>query len=88
MQQVPAVLRTRQKMNIARSEINVRLVSKKLVKALQYKYFYWPFQGGASFVDHFCYWYLCFVFAMLSFLFIADLWSPAGKGLTSSHSCM
>ena len=42
---------------------------------------YWPFQGGASFVDHFC--YFCFVFVMLSCLFIAALWSPAGKGLIS-----
>ena len=32
-------------------------------------------------MDHFC--YLCFVFVMLSNLFIAALWSPAGKGLTS-----
>ena len=29
-------------------------------------------------MDHF--YYLCFVFAMLSCLFIAALWSPAGKG--------
>ena len=43
--------------------------------------FYWPFQGGASFVDHFC--YLCFVFVMFSCLFIVALWSPTGKGLTS-----
>ena len=27
--------------------------------------------------------FLCFVFLMLSRLFIAALWSPAGKGLTS-----
>ena len=27
--------------------------------------------------------FLCFVFVMLTRLFIADLWSPAGKGLTS-----
>ena len=26
---------------------------------------------------------VCLVFLMLSRLFIADLWSPAGKGLTS-----
>ena len=32
-------------------------------------------------MDHLC--YLCFVFAMLSRLFIAALWSPQGKGLTS-----
>ena len=31
-------------------------------------------------MDHFC--YLCFVFVMLSCLFIAALWSPAGIGLT------
>ena len=42
--------------------------------------------GGASFVDPFC--YLGFVFSMLSCLFIAALWSPAGKGLTSNLSCM
>ena len=40
-----------------------------------------PFQGGASFVDYLC--YLCLVFVMLPRLFIAALWSPAGKGLTS-----
>ena len=34
-----------------------------------------------SFVDHLC--FLCLVSAMLSCLFIAALWSPAGKGLTS-----
>ena len=32
--------------------------------------------------------YLCFLFVMLSCLFIAVLWSPAGKGLTSWLSCM
>ena len=32
--------------------------------------------------------YLCFVSVMLSYLFIAALWSPAGKGLTSWLSCM
>ena len=32
-------------------------------------------------MDHLC--YLCLVFVMLSCLFIAALWSPAGKGLTS-----
>ena len=30
---------------------------------------------------HLC--YLCFVFALLSRLFIAVLWSPEGKGMTS-----
>ena len=32
-------------------------------------------------MDRFC--YLCVVFAMLSCLFIASLWSSVGKGLTS-----
>ena len=32
-------------------------------------------------MDHLC--YLCLVFVMLSRLFIAALWSPKGKGLTS-----
>ena len=32
-------------------------------------------------MDQFC--YLCFVFVMISCLFIAALWSPAGRGLTS-----
>ena len=32
-------------------------------------------------MDHLC--YLCLVFAMLLQLFIAALWSPVGKGLTS-----
>ena len=32
-------------------------------------------------MDYLC--YFCIVFAMLSCLLIAALWSPAGKGLTS-----
>ena len=32
-------------------------------------------------MGHFC--YLCFLFFMLSCLFITALWPPAGKGLTS-----
>ena len=32
-------------------------------------------------MDHLC--YLCLVFVMLSRLFIAALWSAAGKGLTT-----
>ena len=43
------------------------------------------FQGGASFVDHLCY----FCLVLLCFhvrLFVDALWSPAGKGLTSRLS--
>ena len=32
-------------------------------------------------MDHLC--YLCLVFVLLSRLFVAALWSPAGIGLTS-----
>ena len=35
-------------------------------------------------MDHLC--YFCLVFFMLSRLFIAALWSPAGKGMTSCLS--
>ena len=37
-------------------------------------------------MGHFC--NLCFVFIMLACLYIAVLWSPAGKGLASCPSCM
>ena len=37
-------------------------------------------------MDPFC--YLCFMFGMLSCLFIAALWSPAGKGVTFWLSCV
>ena len=37
-------------------------------------------------MDTFC--YLCFVFVMLSYLFIAALWSPAGKKMASWLSCV
>ena len=36
-------------------------------------------------MDHFC--YLCFLFAMPSYLFNAAMWSPAQKGLNFWLSC-
>ena len=45
------------------------------------KIFYLPSQGGASFVDHLCY----FCLVLLCFnarLFVDALWPPAVKGLT------
>ena len=62
------------------SELRVRLVPSNWFKPSS-KIFYWPFPGGISSVDHFC--YLCLVFVMLSRLFIAAVWSPAGTGLIS-----
>ena len=44
------------------------------------------FKAVLLFVDHF--WYLCFTFVMLYCLFIAALWLPAVKGLTSCLSLM
>ena len=47
------------------------------------KIFYWPFQGGTSFVDLLG---LCSVLCLLCLcarLFNSALWSPTGKGLTS-----
>ena len=58
-------------------EILVPLV----IRIWNVKYFYWPFQGGTSFVDHLR--YLCLVFVMRSRLFIAALWSSERKGLAS-----
>ena len=46
------------------------------------KYLYLPFLGGASFVDHFCYFCLI-LFLFYACLFVDALWSPAQKGLTS-----
>ena len=37
-------------------------------------------------MDHI--YYICFVFVLFSCLFIAALWSPAGKGMTSWLSCI
>ena len=46
--------------------------------------FYWPFQGGTSFVDLLCFFCLVLTFLWLcERLFICALWSHAGKGLTS-----
>ena len=44
--------------------------------------FYWPFQGGTSFVDLLCFSVL-YLLGFCTRLFICALWSPAGKWLTS-----
>ena len=62
------------------SELRVRLGRGKTGLSPPVKYFYWPFQGSASFVDHLC--YLCLGFVMLPRLFIAALCLPEGKELT------
>ena len=63
------------------SELRVRLAPWKRLSP-PVKYFYLPFQGGTSFVDHSC--YFCLVFVMLSAASVYwSLVSPAGIGLTS-----
>ena len=44
--------------------------------------FYWPFQGGTSFVDILCFCSVLCLICLCTRLFICALWSPAGKGLT------
>ena len=39
----------------------VRLAQCETCLSPQVKYFYWPFQGGASFLDHLCYFFLVIV---------------------------
>ena len=51
-------------MSWSTSELRVRLARHETGLSPPVKYFYWPFQGGASFVDHLC--YFCLVFVMLS----------------------
>ena len=47
------------------------------------KIFYWPFQGGTSFVDLSCFCSVSCLLCLCARLFICALGSPAGKGLTS-----
>ena len=47
------------------------------------KIFYWPFQGGTSFVDLLCFCSVLCLLCLCARLFTCALWSPAGKGLTS-----
>ena len=47
------------------------------------KIFYWPFQGGTSFVDLLCFCSGICSLCLCARLFLCALWSPAGKGLTS-----
>ena len=47
------------------------------------KIFYWPFQGGTSFVDLLCFFYFLCLLCLCACLFICVFWSPAGKRLTS-----
>ena len=64
------------------SELRVRLAPLNRFKP-SIKIFYWPFQGGSSFVDLLCFCSVLCLICLCARLFICALWSPAGKGLTS-----
>ena len=64
------------------SELRARLAPWSWFKP-SIKIFYWPFQGGTSFVDLLCFFSVLCLLCLCVRLFICALWSPAGKGLTS-----
>ena len=64
------------------SESRVRLAPWNWFKPSS-KIFYWPFQGGTSFLDLYCFCSVLCLLCLCARLFICALWSPAGKGLTS-----
>ena len=64
------------------SELRVRLAPLNRFKPSS-RIFYWPFQGGTSFVDLLCFCSVLCLLCLCARLFICALWSPAGKGLTS-----
>ena len=70
--------------NVSRStlELRGRLAPWNWFKPSS-KIFYWPFQGGTSFVDLLCFCSVLCLLCLCARLFICALWSPARKGLTS-----
>ena len=69
-------------MSWSTSELRVRLAPLNRFKPSS-RIFYWPFQGGTSFVDLLCFCSVLCLLCLCARLFICALWSPAGKGLTS-----
>ena len=69
-------------MSWSTSELRVRLAPLNRFKPSS-NIFYWPFQGGTSFVDLLCFCSVLCLLCLYARLFICALWSPAGKGLTS-----
>ena len=74
------VLSLSQNISWSNSELRARLAPRNWFKPSS-KMFYWPPQGGTSFVDHLCFSVLCLL-CLWARLF-SVLWSPAGKRLTS-----
>ena len=63
--------------------IEARYLSRMSIVNPLHARVYWPFQGGASFADYFC--YLCFVlvFVMPFCLFLVALWLLASSVMFS-----
>ena len=74
-------------MSWSTSELRVRLAPLNRFKPSS-KIFYWPFQGGTSFVDLLFFCSVLCLPCLCAHLFICALRSPAGKGLTSWLSFM
>ena len=64
----------------------INMKHKLQKRSAEYKTQNKTFQHG--FLEPFCYLCFTFVFIILSCLFLAALWSPDGKGLTSCLSCV
>ena len=62
-------------MSLTTSELRVRLACRETGLSPPVKYFYCPFQGGASFVDHLC--YLNIAFASVHFCLVVTCWKRA-----------
>ena len=56
-------------------------ISKHNISRLSMAKFELKLKGEVGAMNHLC--YLCLMFVMLLRMFVAALWSPAGKGLTS-----
>ena len=67
--------------NLSWSKLRVRLAPLNRFKPSS-KIFYWPFQGGTSFVDLFFFFSILCLLCLCARLFICALWSPAGKDWT------
>ena len=60
--------------------IEVRYMPRMSIVNSLHARVYCPFQGGATFVDHFLLFMFHASFVLLSCLFLVALWSPAGRG--------
>ena len=79
-----SLMQTKYHVSWSISELRVRLAPWNRLKPSS-KIFYWPFQGGTSFVDLLCFFCLIFVLPLCTsvYLCLVTVQSPVGKMLTS-----